>query len=325
MSVRPVHNRPADDRAEAAAEPEHHAGHGRRTINTHPHPPHERRSAERPRGDDRATGSPATRRAEGGAFTFGHAGRQVRLGPVAFWTVVGTLVIMAGWSVVTATYFAFQDDVLARMAARQAAMQYAYEDRLAEMRAQVDRATSRQLLDQEQLEQKLDQIVRRQAVLEGRATTLGSMADPAVTGAIRPGARLAPPAPAGTPKALPMSGPALFAAPAMREAKFDPNWLANPGRAARPRVNIRTVLARLAESLDRVEGRQTMRSLPSKNASTPRRGRFAPCSPTPASTPSKPPIRASADRSSPTACRRTPAPSSSRSIASMSRAPRPNV
>ena len=84
------------------------------------------------------------------AFTFGHGGRQVRIGPVAFWTVVGTLVIMAGWSVVTATYFAFQDDVLARMIAHEAEMQFAYEDRIAEMRAQVDRVTSRQLLDQEQ-------------------------------------------------------------------------------------------------------------------------------------------------------------------------------
>ena len=31
-----------------------------------------------------------------GAVTVGHAGRQVRIGPVAFWTVVGTLVITAG-------------------------------------------------------------------------------------------------------------------------------------------------------------------------------------------------------------------------------------
>jgi murein DD-endopeptidase MepM/ murein hydrolase activator NlpD len=259
MSARPVHNRVAAECAEASADPDHHTSHERRTISNHLHPHHERRSAgERPRGDDGASPSrPAPRRPAGGAFTFGHGGRQVRLGPVAFWTVVGTLVIMAGWSVVTATYFAFQDDVLARMAARQAAMQFAYEDRLAEMRAQVDRATSRQLLDQEQLEQKLDQIVRRQAVLESRATTLGSMADSAVTGTVRPAGRATPPAPAGTLKPLPMSGPSLFAPATTREAKFDPSGLANSGRAARPRGSMRTVLARLTESLDRVEGRQT--------------------------------------------------------------------
>jgi murein DD-endopeptidase MepM/ murein hydrolase activator NlpD len=188
----------------------------------------------------------------------GHAGRQFRIGPVAFWTVVGALVVMAGWSAITATYFAFEDDVLAGMVARQAEMQFAYEDRLAEMRAQVDRVTSRQLLDQEQLEQKLEQIVRRQAVLEQRATTLGTMADPSATGSVRSGTRNAPTPAAAAPKPSPISGPALFGAPAAREAKFDPNWLVSPGKVARPRGgNLQTTLARLTESLDRVEGRQT--------------------------------------------------------------------
>jgi hypothetical protein len=60
----------------------------------------------------------------------------------------------------TATYFAFRDDVLTRLIARQAEMQYAYEDRSPNLRAKVDRTTSRQLLDQEQFDQKLDQIMR---------------------------------------------------------------------------------------------------------------------------------------------------------------------
>ncbi len=78
---------------------------------------------------------PARRRSKAD-YTLAHAGRQVRIGPVAFWIVVGTLVIMASWSVATATYFAFRDDVLTRLIARQADMQFAYEDRIAEMRAQ---------------------------------------------------------------------------------------------------------------------------------------------------------------------------------------------
>ncbi|MFN5451058.1 MAG: hypothetical protein ACK5BX_07290, partial [Bradyrhizobium sp.] len=101
------------------------------------------------------------------------AGRQVRIGPVVFWIVVGTVSLLGLWSAATATYFAFRDDVLTRLIARQAEMQYAYEDRIAELRAKVDRATSRQLLDQEQFDQKLDQILKRQTALEGRATALG--------------------------------------------------------------------------------------------------------------------------------------------------------
>ena len=81
-----------------------------------------------------------------------HAGRQLRIGPIAFWIVVGTLVIMAAWSITTATYFAFRDDVLTRLVSREADMQFGYEDRIAELRAQIDRLSSRQLLDQEQYE-----------------------------------------------------------------------------------------------------------------------------------------------------------------------------
>jgi murein DD-endopeptidase MepM/ murein hydrolase activator NlpD len=118
-------------------------------------------------------------------YTLAHAGRQLRLGPIAFWVTVGSLVIMAAWTVVTATYFAFRDDVLTSLIARQAEMQFAYEDRIAELRAQVDRMSSRQLLDQEQVEHKLDQILRRQTMLEQRANTLSTLPDLSITGAIR--------------------------------------------------------------------------------------------------------------------------------------------
>lgn len=126
---------------------------------------------------------PAPRR---NGYTFVHAGRQVRLGPVAFWIAVGTIVIMAGWSLTTATYFAFRDDVLKGLMARQAAQQDAYEDRIAELRAQIDRTTSRQLLDQDQFEQKLNELMHRQTVLESRTAALNGIADPTVTGAIGP-------------------------------------------------------------------------------------------------------------------------------------------
>jgi murein DD-endopeptidase MepM/ murein hydrolase activator NlpD len=112
------------------------------------------------------------------------AGRlRVRLRPVAFWVVIGTLVIMAAWSIATATYFAFREDVLTGLIARQAEMQFAYEDRIAELRGQIDRFSSRQLLDQEQYEKKLDQILRRQTALEARSSTLSGIGD--VTGAVK--------------------------------------------------------------------------------------------------------------------------------------------
>jgi murein DD-endopeptidase MepM/ murein hydrolase activator NlpD len=103
-----------------------------------------------------------------------HRGRQVRIGPVAFWIVVGTLVIMAVWTVGTGTYFAFKENVLTRLVGRQADMQFAYEDRISELRSQVDRIASRQLLDQEQVERKVEALLRRQSVLEQRSAAFGS-------------------------------------------------------------------------------------------------------------------------------------------------------
>src|SRR4051794_17649593 len=132
-----------------------------------------------------ATQARASRVLDG--YTLVHAGKQVRFGPVVFWIVVGTVILLGIWSAATATYFTFRDDVLTRLIARQAEMQYAYEDRIAELRAKVDRTTSRQLLDQEQFDKKLDQIMRREATLESRATALGAMSD--ITGSTRPPSR----------------------------------------------------------------------------------------------------------------------------------------
>jgi murein DD-endopeptidase MepM/ murein hydrolase activator NlpD len=202
-------------------------------------------------------------------YTVAHAGRSVRLGPVTFWVVVGTFVIMAGWSLATGTYFAFHDDVLKRLIARQAEQQFAYEDRIAELRAQVDRTASRQLLDQEQFEQKLDQILRRQTTLESRAATLTAVPDPTPTGSIRRApARPAPlpePQPEQPLKPSPINDTVIFAVPPDREARLEsrvpPRSVVQiadvPPPARRSLAGIEGTIARLQASLDRVEARQT--------------------------------------------------------------------
>ena len=147
--------------------------------------------------DDAPSNAPARQaqapqgRAASADYTIAHAGKQVRIGPVLFWIVIGSVVLLGLWTAATATYFAFRDDVLTRLLARQAEMQYAYEDRIAELRAKVDRTTSRQMLDQEQFDQKLDQVMKRQGALESRAAVLGALPDVAVTGSIAPHPRAA--------------------------------------------------------------------------------------------------------------------------------------
>jgi murein DD-endopeptidase MepM/ murein hydrolase activator NlpD len=217
----------------------------------HPHN-HGRPSQRRGTASHAAAAQPET------GYTLAHAGKQVRIGPVVFWIVVGAVVLLGMWSAATATYFAFRDDVLTRLIARQAEMQYAYEDRIAELRARVDRATSRQLLDQEQFDQKLEQIMRRQTTLESRATALGAIPD--VTGSIKPtrGAA-APDAGAATPKPSPISNTVIFVAPPDREARLESRApvLAGPApnRFAKAQ-GVDNVLVRLQSSLDQVENRQ---------------------------------------------------------------------
>ena len=191
-----------------------------------------------------------------GDYTLVHAGRQVRIGPVAFWIVVGTLVIMGIWSIATGTYFAFHEDVLTRLIGRQAQMQFAYEDRIAELRAQVDRITSRQLLDQEQFEQKLSALLQRQSILEQRTSALGG--DLNATGSIRPTHNALP---AEKPiKASPINDTVIFTVPPDREARLESRELPT----AMTRIASRSdnggldgILGRVSAALDKVEHRQT--------------------------------------------------------------------
>jgi murein DD-endopeptidase MepM/ murein hydrolase activator NlpD len=185
------------------------------------------------------------RTAAGAGFTIAHAGRQIRLGPVAFWIFVGSVVIMAGWSVATATYFAFRDDLLRGLIARQAEQQYAYEDRIAELRARLDRTTSRQLLDQEQFEQRLDDLLRRQSALESHAAALVGVVDPLTTGSIRSTAN-------ATPSASPTASQARD-----RRSSLDPDRAPTSSKPAKG-SDLGTKLSRIEASLDRVERREAL-------------------------------------------------------------------
>ncbi len=203
------------------------------------------------RGD--ARGYPAAAAATAGTrngYTFAHAGRQVRLGPIAFWVVVGTLVIMALWTITTATYFAFRDDVLTRLITRQANMQFGYEDRIAELRAQIDRISSRQLLDQELYEQKLEQVLQRQTTLESRATAVGGMPDTTVTGSIKPATRKGDPV--RTAPLKPAGDKGAFLLQSTQTVLLE----LPPRPASKTAGNFDDKLARLQASLDRIEQSQ---------------------------------------------------------------------
>ncbi len=71
------------------------------------------------------------------------------------------------------SYLVIRDDLMGAAAARQARTTQAYEDRISALRAQVDRITSRQLLDQQLMENKVAELLARQNTLSSRHGRLG--------------------------------------------------------------------------------------------------------------------------------------------------------
>ena len=84
----------------------------------------------------------------------------------------------AGW------YILSKDDLAARLIARETSRQYAYEDRIAALRADVDRLASRALLDQDGVEARVDELATRQAELESRQSLVTALADTLQSGGI---------------------------------------------------------------------------------------------------------------------------------------------
>ena len=82
--------------------------------------------------------------------------------------------IAVGYLLAT-SYLVFRDDLIGGSISRQARIQQAYEDRIAALRAQVDRISSRQLLDQQIMEQKVAELIDRQEQLTTRGGRLGPL------------------------------------------------------------------------------------------------------------------------------------------------------
>lgn len=90
-------------------------------------------------------------------------------------SIGAVLSAMAVGYLLATTYLVMRDDLIGATVARQARIQQAYEDRIAALRAQVDRITSRQLLDQQMMETKVAELMERQDQLSSRTGRLGPL------------------------------------------------------------------------------------------------------------------------------------------------------
>jgi len=110
-------------------------------------------------------------------FASGDTIRHMTIRPWIAGLCMSVLGVMAIGYLAATSYLVLRDDLIGASMARQARMQHAYEDRIAALRSQVDRVTSRQLLDQQLMEQKVAELIARQDALTNRQGKLGPLLD----------------------------------------------------------------------------------------------------------------------------------------------------
>lgn len=112
--------------------------------------------------------------------------RSTAFAGLALLTLTTAISGASGW------YILNKDDLAARLIARETARQYAYEDRIAALRADIDRLASRALLDQDGVEARVDELATRQAELESKQALVASVAETLQSVGIAPPAARAP-------------------------------------------------------------------------------------------------------------------------------------
>lgn len=77
------------------------------------------------------------------------------------------------------TYLVFRDDLFDLVRERNADMQQAYEDRIARLRSEIDRISSRQILDSVAMDEKVEKIMSAQEGIADRQRAVGELIDKA--------------------------------------------------------------------------------------------------------------------------------------------------
>ena len=113
------------------------------------------------------------------SLTVGGQARRLVIGRTASLGLGTLFAAITIWAAVSGAYVMFHDDLLASLIARQADMQYAYEDQIATLKTDLDRQSSRVLVDRQTIDTMLRDLDGRSAQLEGRATAIERLVDEA--------------------------------------------------------------------------------------------------------------------------------------------------
>lgn len=151
--------------------------------------------------------------------------REFTLPPAAAFLLFGLVPAALLACLGIGSFLMFRDDMLASLMRRQASMQFAYEDRIAVLRSQIDSIASRQMVNQDSFEGRMAELAVRQAKLESRSALLAALAarvdpqDATASGRRPPAAAASAPISTLAPVVAPAPVPALApaASPSTRE------------------------------------------------------------------------------------------------------------
>ncbi|MEJ1161391.1 M23 family metallopeptidase [Prosthecomicrobium sp. N25] len=194
------------------------------------------------------------KRAELPRISFTANGRERSLTLTPAWMLTGAAaVVLFTLAYLGATgYLMFRDDILGAALARQASLQQSYEDRIAALRAQIDRINSRQLLDQEAFEAKIDRLMARQEAMKEQDMAIAAVIERARQSGLKVPAA-APTATLEPERTTP--APAVQPAPLRSSSWFDPF---SARGAKRPDGRVATRIATAEDTLDRLVARRTL-------------------------------------------------------------------
>ena len=104
------------------------------------------------------------------SIAHGRSIRTIRVRMGLFRAAIGLAALLVCWLVGATLYLACHDDLVASLMAREARTQYAYEDRIAALRSQVEHESSVSLVGQSTLEGRMRELTLRAKSLEMRAS-----------------------------------------------------------------------------------------------------------------------------------------------------------
>jgi murein DD-endopeptidase MepM/ murein hydrolase activator NlpD len=101
--------------------------------------------------------------------------RTFAVRPWVFGTVVSIFLMFTAGYVAATGYLVYRDDIVGATFERQAGMQRAYEERIALLRSELDRVTSRHIVETHTIESQVGSLVQRQELIDRRQAVLAQL------------------------------------------------------------------------------------------------------------------------------------------------------